>query len=244
LGTVDLLPHEVFLLSRIFTYDLNAAVDAHMAAVLVAYVRTGRVPDSRDEASARAAQYIALLADHPRPDAAAALTAYVVERSNGLADYVYARVLERHWLSTKRGMVREFVTEHGGELMGGPLPYVETGRETVADVVAIVAQALSGRFDDLKRYLSQHDMAIPWSARDAAQAIQWVQLHNAVANHRIARMVWRNEANAPAKARAILEAAKATAHPRVFLIGAVRTQQAAATWDRIAAGLFAVRFGL
>ena len=56
--------------------------------------------------------------------------------------------------------------------------------------------------------------------------------------------VRKNETDAPAKDRAILEASKATSHPRVFPFGAVLTQQAAATWDRLVAGLFAVRFGV
>lgn len=60
------------------------------------------------------------------PDAAAALLARVVERSNGLADHVYARVLERRLLGIRREMVQRFLAEHGDGLMGGPLPYEDT----------------------------------------------------------------------------------------------------------------------
>lgn len=84
-----------FLSGKVFTYLLNAYTDAAIGAILQDHLQTRRIPRGTNETSVRARQIIR--ASGGSQDFLRGAI-YAMVKVNGLADYVYAYVIDRIFL--------------------------------------------------------------------------------------------------------------------------------------------------
>lgn len=84
-----------FLSGKVFTYLLNAYTDAAIGSKVDVYLRTGRIPSGTSEVSSRA-RAIIRAARGSEEFLRGAI--YAMVKVNGLADYVYACVIDRIFL--------------------------------------------------------------------------------------------------------------------------------------------------
>jgi hypothetical protein len=242
-----LSPGQVFWLARILTYHLNACVDAQIAASLMRFVRSGVLPNDAGEVPARARGFVRAVretaggATDERQQLSA--VAFTLERVNGLADHLYARVLANRLFGSCAGMVGDFVRLHGAPVAVGRSPY-PTGRATVGGVLAIAGRVLFDRRSDLDAFGSRNGITITLPTSRIARVICLVQRMNIASNRRTARRLKAGDPSGSARVAALLHAAKATNHPEAFARGAMATERAASRWDELISSVLRARFGL
>ncbi len=96
----------IALLGRTSSYRLNAYDDAAIAGRLVRYVAHGETPQGADPISQRAAAFIARTPEARHRQRLIA-QAYTLHRLNGLADLMWARVLQGQIIAMDETYVRE-----------------------------------------------------------------------------------------------------------------------------------------
>jgi hypothetical protein len=234
---------EIFLLGRTFTYMLNAIIDAQVAAVIVHALRGDPLAHVSPEVLSRADEFMQAIDHQADREQRLMVLAYTLERVNGRADYIYARLFQHRFLGEHRHIVDEFMAEHSRDLHSGPPLYDDHTFSSKA-VLSIGKQLLRGDFSEVREYAARHAMPLALTGQEIAAGLRHVQLCNIRFNKQIARLLRSGVATHLPKVNAIRRASADTPHPGLFIGAAARTQKAAARWDRVFAMLLRVRYRL
>lgn len=231
---------QTYWLGKIVTYLINAKTNIRIAETLRSYVETGDYPICMSEVEKRARDFIdSVEADAPRATQVT-MTAYVVERVNGLADYLFAHLLIQLLPQHQRRRAEQFIKTQGLH-DSALLAYVD---DTVSwpAIIAIGSRILLRNHEDIDWYADRYVVTLKPTERELHDAIMLVQHHNIEANAATARDLQTNHDHAPEKVAAILRAAQETPFPEEFVLAARRTQAAASNWDQLFAWLLTMRF--
>lgn len=209
---------KVFLLGKTDSYRLNAYDDAEIAAEIVAYIKTGQMPEGADPIRQRAANFILNTPDDHKLERLA-VQAYTLYHLNGYADLMYSRFIEqigRLPVPVQRGGYDQFET--------GPIDLFSFWVRPMLKKDVGVVQTYS-------REAAGIELTLAYS--EIMREIVRVQEHNIASNHHTCQLlVQRARAEHP-KVDALCELADTAKHPQIFLIAAARTQIAAGNWDKI-----------
>lgn len=232
---------EVFLLGRIFTYMLNASIDAQLAAAVLCAMRGEPLQTPSPEITHRAEAFIHSVDHHVDREQWLAVLAYGLERVNGKADYLYAGVFKHRLMKEHRHTIDEFVAAHLGPLSEGLAAYQQDkGGSRV--VLRLGADLLRGDFREVQAYAARHGQPLSLPDRQIAAGVMLIQLHNIGFNRQVARLLHSGGDSTLPKVLAIRAAAGDTSYPNLFIHAAALTQRAAARWDRAFAMLLRARY--
>jgi hypothetical protein len=232
---------EIFLLGRVFTYMLNAVIDAQLAEAILCDLRGLPPPLASPEVLARAEEFVRAADHHADREAHLLILAYTLERVNGRADYLTAGIFQHRVLGKHRHTVDEFVAEHIQHLGDVSLPYQEDHFQPGV-VLDIGTDLLRGNFQDVEQFAARHGLTVPLDGRHIAAGVRHVQLLNIRFNKRVAHLLLSGADSHLPKVHAVRQAAQATPFPRLFVGASALTQRAAARWDRAFAMLLRARF--
>lgn len=233
-------PLQTCWLGKIFTYLINAKTDGLIAEALRSYGLIGEFQESVSEVGLRARAFIKSVEGNAGYVDHVALIAYVVERVNGLADFLFARLLIRFFSEHQQSQVQKFLHMHS--LHCADLPTYQADRISWSAILAIGSRILSCNHDDIDWYAERYALTIRPTRRELCNAIVLVQHHNIRANARTVRVLQTNPNSTSKKVVAIQRAARETPFPEEFVRAATRTQAAASNWDHLFAWLIAFRF--
>jgi hypothetical protein len=231
------------VLGRIFTYMLNAIIDAQLAEAMLHGLRGDPPPAVSPEVLARADEFMRGVEHQAPREEWLLVLAYTLERINGRADYLTAGIFQRRLLGDHSTHVEAFVAEHSQRLGHSQLPYHED-LYRASIVINIGTDLLRGDFGDMERFAAQRGLRIELSGRQIAAGVRHVQLRNIRFNKQMAGLLLSGAESDLPKVCAIREAAQATPFPRLFVGAAALTQRAAARWDRVFAMALRARFRL
>jgi len=229
------------LLGRIFTYTLNACIDAQLAEAVLCAMRGDPMQAASPEIVHRAEEFIRNVDHHADREQWLAVLAYGLERVNGKADFLYAGVFKHRLMKEHRQTVDDFVAEHLDPMLDGLKAYQDDkGGSRV--VLRIGTDLLRGDFRDVRAFAERRGQPLSLPGRHIAAGVRLVQLRNIGFNRRVAGLLRSGEESTLPKVVAIRAAAQATHYPALFLHAAALTQRAAARWDRAFAMLLRARF--
>jgi len=232
---------EAFLLGRIFTYTLNASIDAQLAEAVLCAMRGEPIRASSPEIAHRAEEFVRSVDHHADREQWLAVLAYGLVRVNGKADFLYAKVFRYRLMSEQRHNIGLFVEEHLDHMAAGLEAYQDDKGGSRA-VLRIGADLLRGDFRDVRAYAERRGQPLDLPGRHIAAGVRLVQLRNIGFNRRVASLLHSGEDSTLPKVVAIRAAANATPYPSLFVHAAALTQRAAARWDRAFAMLLRARF--
>ncbi|MGF1506372.1 MAG: hypothetical protein GYB64_13330 [Chloroflexi bacterium] len=203
------------LLGKTTSYRLNAYDDADIASLIVQYVATGDAPEGEEQVAERART---IIADIDGEDITPRLMvrAYTLHWFNGLADLIWARLIE-----TAFGLKPLCTGQQYAEFETGPVRAFFWGYLMRGDISPIV------------RYVEEY---APFTLDDdvVVEEIVYVQHANTGVNRTNHDLLLNGEAppNNPKVAR-IHELAADLPRPEVFVHSAAKTQLAAGRWDSL-----------
>jgi hypothetical protein len=231
---------QTYWLGKIVTYLINAKTNTLIADTLRSYVKTGDYPTGMSEVETRVREFVDSVEGDARHTDQVALTAYVVERVNGLADYLFAHLLTQLLLQHQRRRAEQFIKTQGLH-DSALLAYVD---DTVSwpAIIAIGSRILLRNHEDIDWYADRYAATLRPTQRELHDTIMLVQHRNIEANATTARDLQTNHDLAPKKVAAIRRAAQETPFPEEFVLAATRTQAAASNWDQLFAWLIALEF--
>jgi hypothetical protein len=226
----------IALLGRTSSYRLNAYDDAAIAGRLVCYVAHGETPRGIDPVSQRAADFIARTPEDCHRQRLIA-QAYTLHKLNGLADLMWARVLER-WAG-----LPVLALEEGGAGSDGYSDH----EDGPLDVTFWIPPLVFGNLETVEAYARKRaGEGLALSARQFAREVARVQHANIAANRQTQALIQaRLGAAAPSthpKVERLHALAERVPHPATFIRAAARTQIAAARWDYVVIAMLRLRW--
>jgi hypothetical protein len=220
---------------------LNASIDAQLAEAVLCAMRGEPAPQVSPEIVHRAEEFVRGVDHHAERDQWLVVLAYTLERVNGKADYLYAKVFKHRLMSDHRHTIDIFVAQHLESLAGG-LPAYKDDRGGSRAVLGLGADLLRGNFDEVRAYAERHNQPMTLPDKHIATGVRLVQLRNIGFNRKVAALLHNREETQLPKVLSIRAAAAATPYPNLFINAAALTQRAAARWDRAFAMLLRARF--
>ncbi len=226
----------IALLGRTSSYRLNAYDDAAIAGRLVRYVAHGETPQGADPISQRAAAFIARTPEARHRQRLIA-QAYTLHRLNGLADLMWARVIER-WARLPVLALEESDAGDDGysDREDGPL-----------DLTFWIPPLVFGNLETVAAYARERaGEELTLSARHFAREVARVQHANIGSNRQTQALIQARLGTAAPAAHPKVERLHALAervtHPATFMRAAARTQIAAARWDYVVIAMLWLRW--
>ncbi len=232
---------EAFALGRVFTYQLNARVDARIASALMHHARYGSLPPCLPEVAERAGRFLRGVPHGPDTHARLVAIAFTLERANGLADSLWADVVRDLRLRRRRVPVNTFVAAHVGDPPGWVPPYAEDPASIPA-ILGVAARLLLDLPDDHERFQRRHGVAAPIGSRELARMVCLVQRTNIARNRSAARAIEQGAPTSSVRVALMRHAAASCGHTARFLRAAAVTQRAAARWDMVFMALLRLRY--
>jgi hypothetical protein len=218
------------LTAKVLTYGFNAYLDAQIAEEIVTYIKSGKKKFATEDTEAqRRAEKLVKSIVNPS-DAYLIGLAYTVYYVNGLANYLYTRILSPFLPKVQREFIDKYVDDLKGSLTTGI--FFQSFEHRFSLCFTYWLQIVANSFHWIPEFVAHRKLhAATPDKKELVKAALTVQKHNRAYNELTAEILLSNQKSEDPKITLLREAAQESGNPKAFLKACANTERAAAGWD-------------